>query len=119
MADGRVAADAPAAHLRAAIAEELGWRGALSDGQVGIQGPGQVTTPGPDFITYDSRAGNIIAWDAKYTTSSVLPRSVSPSCWMYEIRSGVANYSGSYADEIQQAFTNGQITTRRFLYPPR
>jgi hypothetical protein len=108
-------------HLNGAIAEELGWQSALSDGQVGIQGPGKITATGPDFITYDPNTDEINVWDAKYSTSESFPASLSASklaSWMPMVKAAVMNYAGPDAAAIQDAFNNGQIAGRIFAYQP-
>jgi hypothetical protein len=117
IAEGRVAADAPLGHLNGAIAEELGWQDAISNGEIGIQGPGKVTAPGPDFITYNRETGSINLWDA---TAGKTPKQLPvPEYWMPEARAAVASYTGPYAAEIQQALANGQVDTLIFRYIPK
>jgi hypothetical protein len=117
IADGRVAADAPAVLRRAAIAEELGWREAVSDGEIGIKGPGKITTGGPDYITYDPETDTINLWDA---TAGKTPKQVPvPEYWMPEARTAVRAYTGPYATEIQQALSNGQVDVNIFRYIPQ
>src|SRR4030095_11763011 len=65
----RVKADADVRHRNAAMAEQLGWEEAQAAGEIGIQGPGKVTDPGPDFLTYDPKADVIKVWDSKYNTN--------------------------------------------------
>ena len=117
IAEGRVAADAPLGHLNSAIAEELGWRDAISNGEIGIQGPGKVTSSGPDFITYNRETDTINLWDA---TAGKAPKQLPvPEYWMPEARAAVASYNGPYAAEIQQALVNGQVHTNIFRYTPQ
>jgi hypothetical protein len=117
IANGRVAADAPLVLRQAAIAEELGWRDAISAGEVGIQGPGKVTTAGPDYITYNPKTDEITLWDA---TAGKTPKQLPvPEYWMPEARAAVASYNGPYAAEIQQALVNGQVDTNIFRYTPQ
>jgi RHS repeat-associated protein len=119
--DGRVAANAPANHLNGAMAEEVGWRSALSEGEIGLQGPSKITATGPDYITYDPDSDEINVWDSKYSSSGTFPSSLSSaklSSWMPQIGSAVSAYDGPYATEIQEAFNNGQISGRIFPYGP-
>jgi hypothetical protein len=117
IADGRVAADAPLALRQAPIAEELGWQDAISNGEIGIQGPGKVTTAGPDYITYNPDTDTINLWDA---TASKTPKQLPvPEYWMPEARAAVASHTGPYVAEIQQALTDGQVDTYIFRYDPQ
>jgi hypothetical protein len=119
--DGRVGANAPLNHLNGAMAEQLGWQEALSDGEIGIQGPGKITAVGPDYITFDPEADTINVWDAKYSSSGRFPSGLSASklaAWNPQVAAAVANYSGPYATEIQEAFANGQVAGQIFGYSP-
>ncbi len=118
---GNVGPDAPAIHLNGAMAEELGWQDALSNGEVGIQGPGKLTATGPDYITFNSDTGRINVWDAKYSSSGSFPSGLSASklaSWNSQIASAVAGYSGPDAAEIQEAFDNGAVDGQIFPYGP-
>jgi uncharacterized protein RhaS with RHS repeats len=115
----RVALGAPANHLNGAMAEELGWQASLSDGEIGIQGPGKVTANGPDYITWDPDSDTINVWDAKYSSSgrysSGVP-SAQLNSWYPQIQSAVADYSGPGFKDVQEAFINGNVVGRIFPY---
>jgi hypothetical protein len=102
----RVKPDAPIGHLNSAIAEELGWRDAISNGEIGIKGLGNVTTGRPEFITYNPETDRINLWDA--TAGKLSKQLPVPEYWMPEARAAVGSYTGPYAAEIQQALDNGQ-----------
>jgi hypothetical protein len=111
---GRVRPTAPVGHLNSAIAEELGWQDALENGEIGIQGPGKVTTGGPDFITYHPESGMIRVWDAIAGTS---PKQLPVAdYWLPEVRAAVAAYGGPSAAEIANALANGQVESKIFRY---
>ena len=93
--NGRVNGNAPAGHLNGAMAEEIGWQRALSNGEVGIQGPTSVTSNGPDFLTYDPARGRINVWDSKFSSSGRFPSGISASkmsSWNQDIATAVRNY---------------------------
>jgi hypothetical protein len=107
----------PIEHLNSAIAEELGWRDAMSNGETGIQGPGNVTTAEAGYITYNPETDRINLWDA---TAGKSPKQLPvPEYWMPEAQTAVACYSGPYAAEIQQALVNGKVDTYIFRYTPQ
>ena len=117
IAERRVGADVPLGHLRSAIAEEIGWRDAISNGEVRIQGPGNVTGSGPDFITYNRNTERINLWD---DVAGKSPKQLPvPEYWMPEARAAVGSYTGPYAAEIQQALANGDVDTYIFRYNPQ
>lgn len=102
------------------MAEELGWRAALSRGEIGLMAPGKITATGPNFITYNPTDDIINVWDAKYSSSGTFPSSLSASklsSWSPWIKGAVANYSGKYSNEITNAYNNGQIQGLLFTYP--
>jgi hypothetical protein len=80
-------------------------------------GPGNVTTVGPDYITYSPETDTINLWDAAAgKTSKQLP---VPEYWMPEAPAAVESYTGPYAAEIQQALDNGRVATFIFRYNPQ
>ena len=42
-------------HLNGALGEARGYNHALARGEIGIQAPGKITAPGPDYITFDPK----------------------------------------------------------------
>ncbi|WP_181107128.1 hypothetical protein, partial [Xanthomonas arboricola] len=53
-------------HVNGSIGELRGYQAAVDElGHVGIQSPGKVTAPGPDYITFDKSTGSVVVWDAK------------------------------------------------------
>ena len=117
--DGRVAPGAPVNHLNGAMAEELGWQTALSNGEVGIQGPGKITAVGPDYITYDPATGDINVWDAKYSSTGRFPSGLSASklsSWMPDVSAAVNGYTGAYQAQIKAAFASGSVRGQIYGY---
>ncbi|MBN9619292.1 MAG: RHS repeat protein, partial [Actinobacteria bacterium] len=115
----RVRPGAPINHLNGAMAEELGWQESLANGEIGIQAPGKITATGPDYITYDPDSDEIVVWDAKYSSSGRFPSGIPASqmaSWNSRIASVVQDYSGPYAQQIQQAFSNGSVRGQIFAY---
>jgi RHS repeat-associated protein len=127
IAKGNVRPNAPIRIQNGAIAEQLGWEHALDDGEIGIKGPGKVTTSGPDFITYNPESDTINVWDAKYSSigqrPNVDPETFVTKWWPYITRAVVAYVENpantAYIDEIQEAYINDQIVGRVFRWPPR
>jgi hypothetical protein len=101
------------------MTEELGWRGALADDQIGIKGPGKVTDNGPDYATYDTRNYIITAWDAKYDSNRKFPAQLSLDkldSWLPYLKAAVDDYTGPYAAQIRAAFAKGNIEGDIFVY---
>jgi hypothetical protein len=120
LSEGRVKAGAPLNHLNGAMAEELGWRQSLSRGEIGIQGPGKLTTHGPDYITYDPIADEVVVWDSKYSSSGRFPSGSIPgskmTAWSSSVSDAVGGYSGPGASEAQRALQAGRVVGRYFQY---
>ncbi|MCC4610474.1 hypothetical protein [Xanthomonas campestris] len=81
-------------HLNGSIGELRGYQSAVDElGHVGIQAPGKVTAPGPDYITLDRSTGSVVVWDAKYRSpGGRYPKSMELSqiqSWMPEVRAAV------------------------------
>jgi RHS repeat-associated protein len=120
IADGRVAATARFIKKAGAAAEGLGWQVALGQGEVGVEGPGNVSARGPDYITYDPATEDIVVYDAKYRSNGSYPKSISAAKqakWMPYVKSAVKGYSGADADQIRAALDNGDIRWQVFAWP--
>ena len=109
--------------MNAAIAEQQGYAAALEEGQIGIQGPGKVTARGPDYITFDPDAREIVIWDSKYrgpagrSVSSTIPASKLKS-WMPEVRNAIEAMSeGPAKQQALKAFEDGAVRGRVFKWP--
>jgi hypothetical protein len=117
--NGLVSSNAPRNHRNAAMTEELGWRGALTDEQIGVKGPGKVTGNGPDYVTYDAVNDILCEWDAKYSSSRNFPAQLSIEkldSWLPYLKAAVDNYTGPYAAQIRTAFAKGNIEGDIFVY---
>jgi hypothetical protein len=93
----------------------------LKRGEIGIQGPGNPNAQGPDYITYDPNAHEIIIWDAKYRREGgSYPKSISDEKmrkWLPEVRDAINRYDGPHKNGIDSAFQKGNIAGRIFPYP--
>jgi hypothetical protein len=107
--------------MNAAIAEYNGYQDAINSGQVGIQEPGNVNAPGPDYVTYDPGMDQIVAGDAKYRSSGIFPSGVPDSQlqgWMPQIEQAInAMTDGPYKTAAQQAFASGQVIGQVYTWP--
>jgi YD repeat-containing protein len=95
--------------------------GALDEGQIGILKPGKVTANGPDYLTFDPNTGQVVVWDAKYSSSGRFPSGSIPSSkladWNAAVQDAVNSYTGPSADALKQALANGAIRGEYFPYP--
>jgi len=111
-------------HVNGAIAETRGYHAALDSGQMGIQRPGKVTSPGPDFITYDPQSKFIIVWDAKYRVSGTgYPTSLSATTlrqWIPDVRDAInALPEGPFKWQVSNALESGRVSGSIFRWPPK
>jgi hypothetical protein len=112
-------------HINGSIGEIRGYKNAVDDmGHVGIQPPGKVTAPGPDYITFDPVGDSIVVWDAKYrgpggSYPSSLPTDKVKS-WMPQINEAIQNMpSGPLRDKVIDAFNSGQVQGRISQWPTK
>jgi hypothetical protein len=111
-------------HINGAIGEAQGYQYATQDlKQIGIQAPGNVTTPGPDFITFDPANGTINVWDAKFRSNLNFPSSANgfgSQAWLQEVQQAINNIpDATLRQQVQQAYTNGKINWNIFQWPPK
>ena len=100
-------------HQNGTIGEFHGYQYATHDlGQEGIEPPGSVTAPGPDFITYDPKTDEVVAWDSKYRgEGGKYPANVPATKlanWLPDVRDAVNNLPpGPLRDNALNALNNG------------
>ncbi|WP_456362213.1 two-partner secretion domain-containing protein [Xanthomonas arboricola] len=110
-------------HLNGSIGELRGYQSAVDElGHVGIQAPGKVTAPGPDYITFDRSTGSVVVWDAKYRSpGGRYPKSMELSqiqSWMPEVRAAVEKLpEGPTKDLALDAINEGRVDGRIFKWP--
>ena len=115
---------APQNHQNGAMAEELGYAKAVSDGEIGILPPGKITATGPDYVTFrpdDLDGGVIVVWDSKYSGRGRFPSKLSDekmAAWRPTVDDAVNTYTGPHAREIKQALADGRIVGEIFRWPP-
>jgi RHS repeat-associated protein len=116
-----VIAEGDLRHLNGAIAEAHGYHQALSRGHLPIQGPGKVTAPGVDFITFDPGSSAVVIWDAKYRASGRFPASIPAwkvTKWTEEARTAVESLpEGVLKTKARQALEAGRIRPDIFKWP--
>jgi filamentous hemagglutinin len=108
-------------HINGAIAEAHGYADALESGQLGIQAPGKVTLPGPDYITFDPAAGKIVVWDSKFSSTGKFPTSAKgfeARSWLNQVNSAIQSIKEPMLKEqAQKAFSNGMIEWKIYTWP--
>jgi filamentous hemagglutinin len=108
-------------HQNGAIAEAHGYNQALQNGEIGIQEPGKVTAPGPDYITFDPKTQTINIYDSKYSSTGKWPNSAKgfgSQAWLDETQKAINNISNStLKQQVQNAFNNGNISWQIFKWP--
>ncbi|MEQ9725503.1 hypothetical protein ABRP29_07685 [Pseudomonas sp. WHRI 8822A] len=110
-------------HVNGAVGEHRGYQDAISSfGHIGVQVPGKVTAPGPDYITYDPDNEMIVVWDAKYRgPGGSYPSSISSDKikkWMPEVRDAVNKMpAGSARDAALEALQSGRVSGQIFRWP--
>ncbi|MFC3680298.1 hypothetical protein [Bacterioplanoides pacificum] len=109
-------------HVNGAIGEIRGYQGAIDSGHIGIQGPGKVTAPGVDYITFDSSTGEVVLWDAKYRKDGgSYPSKVSDDKtrrWTNEAREVINSLpDGELKDDALEALENGDVRSEISRWP--
>jgi hypothetical protein len=109
--------------MNAAIAEQHGYTTALDKGHFSIQPPGKTTAPGPDYVTYDPRRGDVVVWDSKYRgpAAGSAPSAVPPATlrrWAPEVKAAIdAMPAGPAKTAAEAAFNAGKIRGEVFKWP--
>ncbi len=109
--------------IRADEGEAAAWRGALSRGEIGLQGPTGSNVPGGDFYTAQIDASGqvtLIANDVKLSTIGKFPTpatTVKPT-WQAELQAAIAPGRLSLGDPalenaIRAAFAAGRVSIRQ------
>jgi hypothetical protein len=109
--------------IRADEGEAAAWRGALSRGEIGLQGPTGSNVPGGDFYTAQIDASGqvtLIANDVKLSTIGKFPTpatTVKPT-WQAELQAAIAPGRLNLGDPalenaIRAAFAAGRVSIRQ------
>jgi hypothetical protein len=107
---------------KALLGEEALYEHALDLGEKPLSAPHNVSAHGPDLVTYDPVADEIVVWDAKYRSTGSFPKSIPAETlagWQPYIDQAVNNYDGIYADLVEDAVSEGRVVGRIFPWPPR
>ncbi|MBO4617184.1 MAG: hypothetical protein J5717_07505 [Lachnospiraceae bacterium] len=108
-------------HVNGSIAEIQGYNQAIASGEKGIQKPGKVTAPGPDYITYDAESGYINVYDAKYSFKGIHPttaKGFGTKKWMIEILEAINELADPELKALAlDAYNKNMIAWRIFPWP--
>jgi filamentous hemagglutinin len=85
--------------------------------------PSKVTTPGPDYVTYNPIDDTIYVWDAKYRKEGGRYPCKGPSlekvgAWMNQIRQAIERLSDdALRQKVLRALSRGRIRGELFKWP--
>jgi hypothetical protein len=99
------------------MAEELGWRSALSDGRSESRGGARSPQRERTTLLTDPNSDTINVWDAKHSVSDRFPTALSASklaSWKPQVEDAIAGYNWPYAAAVQDAIDNGQVLDLSF-----